>query len=401
MSLAKKYGVSSLLISCLLLSASPSFSEVAPNPDEIIDIAPSVSDTPYSSSTPDADLQELEKLQNEKPEIQKTPQPTKPKVSPTPMPSKSAPAPKPKKEVKKVVKPEPKKVIIKEQKKSDPIVIKKNKENSKYILRPSEITLSTYTAQKGDNLQTLAKRWNMRYRTLLALNNAKNPYLFIGQKVIADKSIQVKSDFDGIVVNIPERRLYHFDSGKLLRTYPVTVGLPSKEWQTPPGSYKVLYKVKDPIWKVPVSIQKEMAARGQKVLKEVPAGPNNPLGKWWMGLTWTGLGIHSTNAPLSVGYSVSHGCVRMTPTNAAELWSKTATNTPVRLIYQPVKLSVDENNKVYVQVFRDVYGKTPDMTKYARQMISDFSLDPHVDWTKVTYAVKTKKGVFTPIGKSL
>ena len=417
MSLIKKYALSSLLVSIFVISSLPAKAEIAPTPTndgEIIDIKPAPTSTviPMPEVTPTSEPYpnyDPTRSPNANPYPSEIPASVEPTRSPMPKSTATAkPTPKKTPVPKKVIKkPAPfvpvqvKKEVPKEQKKLPAIAIETTKENSKYILRPGKITFSTYTAQKGDNLYTLAKRWAMRYRTLLAMNNTDSPYLVIGQKVIVDKSMQPTSNFQGIIVNIPERKLYHFAKGKLIKTYPVSVGLPSPEWQTPAGTYKILYKVKDPIWKVPVSIQKEMAARGQVVKKEVPAGPGNPLGKWWMGLTWTGLGIHSTNAPLSVGYSVSHGCVRMKPTNAAELWSKISTNTPVKVIYQPVKLSVDEKNNVFVEVFRDVYGKTPDMTKYTKAMLNDFALNNRIDWQKASYALRNKRGTSVNISKTL
>ena len=43
----------------------------------------------------------------------------------------------------------------------------------------------------------------------------------------------------------------------------------------------------------------------------MPPGPDNPLGTRWMGLSAPGVGIHGTDDPSSIGYSASHGCIRM------------------------------------------------------------------------------------------
>lgn len=389
MDLVKKYGVSAILISQFFLYNYSVNAEMAPTPVQGIESSPTpeVMITPQSSPTDD-----IEKIKKEKDEIKKSTETKiiKPKAT-------AKPVTKPKTTVNKVV---PKKEDInKKVTKSNSALSVKSKPNSKFVLKPGKITATTYTAQKGDNLYTLSQKYNIRYKSLLSMNNTTSPYLLIGQKVIIDKSMQPTVSFDdGVVVNIPERKLYHFYNGQLQKTYPVSVGLPDPKWQTPVGNFKIRYKVKDPIWKVPLSIQKEMAERGQVVKKEVPAGPGNPLGKWWMALAG-GLGIHSTNAPLSVGYSVSHGCIRMKPTGAAELWHKVPTNTPVKLIYQPIKLSVDDNNKIFLEVYRDIYGKTPDLTKYTKTMINEYNLQNYVDWNKVNYALKNKRGVSVAISK--
>lgn len=394
MSLSKKYGITIVLTSQFFLCSLSVNAEVAPTPVNIIESSttqPETTTTPQASPTDD-----IEQIKKEKEEIKKTTEPKTIKPKPSAKPSVAKPQPKapivnkvtPKKEAEK-----------KEISKTATTLDIKNNPKSKFVLKPGKVSATTYTAQKGDNLYTLSKKFNIRYKTLLAMNNTTSPYLLIGQKVIIDKSMKPTVSFDdGIVVNIPEKKLYHFYNGQLQKTYPVSVGLPDPKWQTPVGNYKISYKVKDPIWKVPLSIQKEMAERGQVVKKEVPAGPGNPLGKWWMALAG-GLGIHSTNAPLSVGYSVSHGCIRMKPNGAAELWHKAPTNTPVKLIYQPVKLSIDDNNKIFMEVYRDIYGKTPDLSKYTKNMINEYNLQNHVDWNKINYALKNKRGVSVPISK--
>ena len=45
--------------------------------------------------------------------------------------------------------------------------------------------------------------------------------------------------------------------------------------------------------------------------KPIPPGPGNPLGTRWMGLSAPCVGIHGTPDAASIGYSASHGCIRM------------------------------------------------------------------------------------------
>ncbi|STX08270.1 L,D-transpeptidase YnhG [Klebsiella pneumoniae] len=96
----------------------------------------------------------------------------------------------------------------------------------------------------------------------------------------------------------------------------------------------------------------------------VPAGPNNPLGRYALRLAY-GNGeylIHGTNAPDSVGLRVSSGCMRMNADDIKALFSQVKTGTPVRIINQPVKFAVEPDGKRYVEVhrrFRRPKGKTP------------------------------------------
>jgi L,D-transpeptidase ErfK/SrfK len=271
---------------------------------------------------------------------------------------------------------------------------------SPYAFKAGKVYYKVHTVKAHENLYIIARKYGLRYKTLVSMNNAKTPYLNIGQKVIIGKSIVPVGNIEGIIVNVPEKKLYFFNNGKLVKTYNVAVGLPDPKWQTPIGDYKIVSKVKDPIWKIPVSIQNEMKENGQEVKKEIPAGPGNPLGKWWMGLTWTGLGIHSTTAPYSIGYSVSHGCIRMNSTTAEELFSLVKTNTPVKIAYQPVKISMDGNHKVYLEVFRNVYNKKIDTVAKTKEMLVHFKLDKNIDWDKVKQAALMKSGIPVSISKT-
>jgi lipoprotein-anchoring transpeptidase ErfK/SrfK len=94
--------------------------------------------------------------------------------------------------------------------------------------------------------------------------------------------------------------LYHYDH--LRRPFRVATG--QSVYPTPLGRFHIQVKWRNPWWYPPNS----RWARGQK---PIPPGPNNPLGTRWLGLSSPGVGIHGTPNPASIGYSVSHGCIRM------------------------------------------------------------------------------------------
>jgi lipoprotein-anchoring transpeptidase ErfK/SrfK len=108
---------------------------------------------------------------------------------------------------------------------------------------------------------------------------------------------------DVIVINRSVNRLYLYKDAKLRRTFGVATGQSS--YPTPRGKWHIVVKYRNPTWYPPLN---NSWARG---LKPVPPGPSNPLGTRWMGLDSPGVGIHGTNNPASIGYSASHGCVRM------------------------------------------------------------------------------------------
>ena len=97
-------------------------------------------------------------------------------------------------------------------------------------------------------------------------------------------------------------------------------------YPTPLGRFQIVVKWKDPTWYPPTQ---DAWAKG---LKPVPPGPNNPLGTRWMGLDAPGVGIHGTDEPASIGYSESHGCVRMLVPDAEWLFDHVTVGTPVFIV---------------------------------------------------------------------
>jgi lipoprotein-anchoring transpeptidase ErfK/SrfK len=124
-----------------------------------------------------------------------------------------------------------------------------------------------------------------------------------------------------IVINRSINRLSLFAGNKLIRTFPVATG--QAVYPTPSGEWHIVVKYRNPWWYPPTT---SAWARG---LAPVPPGPNNPLGTRWMGLDAPGIGIHGTDAPSSIGYSASHGCVRMQVPDAEWLFNQVDIGTTV------------------------------------------------------------------------
>jgi len=127
-----------------------------------------------------------------------------------------------------------------------------------------------------------------------------------------------------IVINRSQNRLFLFSDAKLVRTFRVATG--QAIYPTPAGRWHIVVKWKNPWWYPPV--QDDWA----KGLKPVPPGPNNPLGTRWMGLNAPGVGIHGTDEPTSIGYSASHGCIRMQVPDAEWLFYHVDVGTTVYIV---------------------------------------------------------------------
>lgn len=133
--------------------------------------------------------------------------------------------------------------------------------------------------------------------------------------------VSARAFADVIVINRSVNRLYLYAAGKPARIFGVATGQPS--YPTPRGRWHIVVKYRNPTWYPPLN---NTWARG---LKPVPPGPANPLGTRWMGLDSPGVGIHGTNNPASIGYSASHGCVRMQVRDSEWLFDHVEVGTTV------------------------------------------------------------------------
>jgi len=199
--------------------------------------------------------------------------------------------------------------------------------------QPGALTgeVQRYQATAGDTLGLVAARFGLETAVLARDNGlAPNARLKPGDTLEIDNRHVVPAGYDdGIVINLPQRRLFLFRGGSLKHSYPVAVG--SGGWRTPLGQFNIREMEIDPSWEVPKSIQAEMAGQGKRVLTRVAPGPNNPLGSRWIGLT-PSVGIHGTNAPSSIFKYSTHGCIRMAIPEAEWLFEQVDVGTPVVII---------------------------------------------------------------------
>ena len=180
-------------------------------------------------------------------------------------------------------------------------------------------------ANKGEDLLDIALHYDLGQNEIVQLNPDVDRWLPAIDSVIKLQNTRLLPDSEqaGVILNLPEFRLYYFPketqgSPANVITHPVSVG--RQDWETPLGKTKVIAKKKNPSWRPPESIKREHAAKGDPLPDVVPAGPDNPLGLYAMRLGIPGYLIHSTNKPFGVGLSVSHGCVRMYPKDIEKLF---------------------------------------------------------------------------------
>lgn len=126
-----------------------------------------------------------------------------------------------------------------------------------------------------------------------------------------------------IVIRRQSNRLFLYEGTRYRRFFTVATG--QSQYPTPLGRFRIVVKWRNPWWYPPDSPW----AQGQK---PIPPGPENPLGTRWMGLSAPGVGIHGTPSDASIGYSVSHGCIRMHIPEAEWLFNHVDVGTTVFIV---------------------------------------------------------------------
>lgn len=235
---------------------------------------------------------------------------------------------------------------------------------------PSQGTNQVYHSQPGDTLLSVARRYRLGLEHVAWANGRPIDLkaLPVSNYRIPLRRIPPVPLTDGLVLNLPERGVYAFQGPKCVGFYPVAIGMPG--WDTPTGSFTIHDRTINPTW-YPPSWAGETAPVGP--------GPANPLGDRWMGLGLRGYGMHATNRPDSIGGALSHGCIRMYPELARELYDRVRVGTPVRIEYLPVKVAWDDQTfTASLAVFPDVYHRCQ-LAAEARRVLSDAQL---LDWVE-------------------
>jgi L,D-transpeptidase ErfK/SrfK len=267
--------------------------------------------------------------------------------------------------------------------------------------------LSLATTVYEDTLSDLARAYDQGYNEMRLANPDVDPWIPGEGAEIVVPNLYVLPDAprDGIVINVPEMRLYFFNDKQRraqaeVLTFPVSIG--RRDWVTPHGKVKIISKVRDPAWYPPESIRAEHAAEGDPLPAVVPAGPDNPLGAHALRLSVPGYLIHGTNKPYGIGMRVTHGCIRMYPKDVARVFDEARIGTPVHIINQPYKVGV-AHGQVYLEVhphldedkhvFSDQYSH---VVKLILERVKDY--DVRLVWADIRRAIESKDGIPRAVG---
>jgi L,D-transpeptidase ErfK/SrfK len=156
----------------------------------------------------------------------------------------------------------------------------------------------------------------------------------------------------GIVVNLPEMRVYYFPNASQVVTYAVGIGR-ENNWKTPLGRTTIAGKMENPSWTPPPSIIAEHLAEGDVLEPYYPPGPDNPLGLFAMRLGIQGYLMHSTQKTNGIGMRVSHGCMRFYPSDIEQFFPMVKVGTPVNIVNQSIKVGW-YHDTLYMEVYPEL-----------------------------------------------
>ena len=256
-----------------------------------------------------------------------------------------------------------------------------------------------YTVQPGENITQIGARFGESTALLARENGLRFPSVLKPQmalKVDNRHIVPISELNDGILINIPQRMLFHFRGAALNASYPVGLGRP--DWPTPTGHFRIVGKQQDKEWIVPQSIQEEMRQTGKEVMTCVPPGPNNPLGRYWVGLSIASIGIHGTDAPSSVYDFRSHGCIRLHPTHIEALYADVEVGDHGTIDYVPV-LMANVRDRLYLEVHKDIYKRGVNPLAIVRSLAEVNELNEAIDWDRVNAVIEERAGVAREIGQ--
>jgi L,D-transpeptidase ErfK/SrfK len=258
----------------------------------------------------------------------------------------------------------------------------------------------TYTVGEHDSLASIGARFGVSVDLLTANNNlSPSALLNIGQPLVVDnRHIVVNGLRDGITINIPQRMLFYFRDGRLIRHFPVGLGRPDRP--TPTGPFKIVAKVENPTWYVPQSIQEEMRREGQVVRTCVPPGPDNELGIRWMGLSIPGYGIHGTNDPANIYQFRGYGCILAHNDDVAQLFDDAAVGTDGSVVYRRLLITrVDD--RVFLEVHPDIYKRQPSVQQQFEAIVKMSKLESMIDRDLAREIIRSQEGIARDITRRI
>ncbi len=260
--------------------------------------------------------------------------------------------------------------------------------------------IQTHIADHEDTFIDLARAAGLGFVEMRAANPGIDPWLpGEGRKiVIPSRHLLPQAPEEGIVINLPEMRLYFFsDDGSEPETYAIGIG--REGFSTPLGRTKIIDKKEAPEWRP----TKRMREEDPELPVVVPPGPENPLGTHALYLGWPQYRIHGTNKPYGIGRRVSSGCIRLYPEGIVELYEKVDEGIPVEVVNQPVKTgwigdsfyieahpTIEQADQVEMDGYSATYRLEEDDLQQILHAAGDYVSE--LDWPVIRKTIRERRG---------
>ncbi|ACY84691.1 hypothetical protein ETAE_1854 [Edwardsiella piscicida] len=259
----------------------------------------------------------------------------------------------------------------------------------------------TYTVPRdGKPLEATAARFQIGLLGMLEANPGVDPFLPRpgSELIIPAQMLLPDTPREGIVINLAELRLFYYPPGEnRVEVYPIGIGQLGRN--TPEMVTRVSQHIKDPTWTPTANIRRHYQAQGISLPAVMPAGPDNPMGRFALRLAAQGgvYLIHGTNADFGIGMRVSSGCIRLRPGDIEALFRSVPGGTRVQIVNQPVKTSVEPDGKRYVEVHQPLSRTERDdpqtMPIALNGRVSAFATSPLTDRAAFDEAMARRSGM--------
>lgn len=261
-------------------------------------------------------------------------------------------------------------------------------------LPPVAGKVQRYRIAPKDTLLDVARNAGLGFQEVKDANRSVDEWIPPpGQEVVVPtRWILPRTAAHGIVINIPEMRMFmfpmHTRPGEevVVRTWAVAIG--SDDTPSPVGPFTVTAKDKNPTWHVPDDIYRTM----EHPRHVVPAGPDNPMGEYRIRLSKGLYSIHGTDTPWAIGRETTHGCIRLYPEDIGVLYALIKPATCGELVYEPVKLG-EVDGHLYIEVHDDVYRRVGNLEREAFRVVRAAHVDARVDPDRLRAAARERLGI--------
>jgi L,D-transpeptidase ErfK/SrfK len=261
----------------------------------------------------------------------------------------------------------------------------------------------TYVTEEEDTLLDIARQFDLGYVEIREANPGVDPWLPGAGRTLTLPTQHVLPDAPhrGIVINLPDLRLYYFSPKGEPRSFPIGIGGEGKE--TPVGRTEIVAKRIHPAW-IPTKSEHEEDPDLPDVF---PPGPDNPMGEYALYLGFKGYAIHGTNKAYSIGRRDSHGCIRLYPEDIEQLFKMVAVGTPVTIVNQPAKAGWS-GDMLYLEVHPEQSDADWLETQGEPREPGEVDAEPVVlkaagdqvarlDWYRINLAQEQRNGIAIPV----